>query len=139
MSLIKKANDSVDLVKSALDAKIALANAEEKERLADAKLALADLKELIADQKDEIHLLKEQIKKKADYTLNKSVYWQSSDKDMEQPFCPACYSKEKIVPLKKTWEGRPKEQSIWDCPEKNCGAVYNPWDYKEPDRTWSVM
>lgn len=139
MSLLGKANDSVDLVKSALDAKVALATAEEKEKLADAKLALADLKQMIADLKESNQSLEEQIKKKDDFVLEKSVYWATKDLDKDQPYCPACYSKGSIVPLQKNYDGVDKTQSRWSCPIKNCDASYNPWDYKEPvDNYFSI-
>ena len=133
MSIIGKANDSVDLVKNALDAKVALATAEDKDKLADAKLALADLKQLIADQKDEISELKQQLKQRDEFSLEKGVYWKKSDTEKDQPFCSACYAKGKTIPLQKHWEGRDKKESPWTCPEKDCKALYNPWDYKEPD------
>jgi hypothetical protein len=133
MSLLGKANDSVDLVKAALDAKTALATAEDKEKLADAKLALADLKQLIADQKEQIQSLSEQLKQKNDFFLEKGVYWKKGDDQKDQPFCPVCYSKGKTVPLQKHWDGHAKTQSPWMCPDKSCHAIYNPWDYKEPD------
>jgi len=128
-----KLNDAYDAVTKALDAKIALATAEQKELLADAKLALADLKTLIADQKDEIQNLGDQLKQRDEFFLEKHVYWKKGDEEKDQPFCPACYSKGKIVPLQKHWDGHEKKQTPWICPEKSCGALYNPWDYKEPD------
>jgi hypothetical protein len=133
MSLLGKANDSVDLVKSALDAKIALATAEEKEKLADAKLALADLKEIIAELKDINQKLAESLKVRDDFHLELGVYWKTDDKGKGQPFCPVCYSQGHIVPLKKHWEGHEKTKSPWICPDKDCSALFNPWDYREPD------
>jgi DNA-binding protein H-NS len=131
MSLLGSANDSVNLVKAALDAKTALATAEEKEKLADAKLALADLKELIAELKENNQLLAQQLKERDDFVLDKSVRWLKSDSNQDQPFCPVCYAKGNIVPLQKTWEGRGKTQSIWNCPNKDCNATFNPWDHVE--------
>ncbi|HWB38714.1 MAG TPA: hypothetical protein VG604_00545 [Candidatus Saccharimonadales bacterium] len=131
MSLLGKANESVDLVKAALDAKTALATAEEKEKLADAKLALADLKELLASQKDEIQDLKELLKEKKDLVFDMGVYWKAEDHNRGQPYCPVCYAKGNLIPLQKCWDGRDKTQSPWMCPDKECHASYNPWDHKE--------
>jgi hypothetical protein len=139
MSILGKANESVDRVKAALDAKVALATAEDKDKLADAKLALADLKQLIADQKEEIQALNESLRQKDEFVLTQGVYWQKSDDQKDQPFCPACYAKGKIIPLQKHWDGRNKNQTPWTCPEKSCRAMYNPWNYKEPDPEWEPV
>lgn len=134
MSILGKANDSVELVKSALDAKIAIATAEDKEKLADAKLALADLKEMIADLKDENQTLTANLKKREEFYLELGVYWAKSDGDKEQPYCPVCFVKGREVPLQKQWAARPKNQSKWNCPDSNCKSSFNPWDHKEPSR-----
>jgi hypothetical protein len=127
---VGKVTEAYDVVTRALDARIALATAEQKDLLADAKLALADLKTLIADQKEVIQHLNERIRQKDEFFLDKGVYWKKEDKEREQPFCSACYSRGNIVPLQKAWNGRPKNQSPWNCPEKDCKATYNPWDYR---------
>lgn len=131
MALLNKASSSVDLVKAALDAKTALATAEDKEKLADAKLALADLKELIADQKEENQKLKDALKKKEEFKQEKGVYWRSSDENLEQPFCPVCFSKERVVPLQKIYDSREKTRTPWKCPDESCKARLNPFDHKE--------
>jgi len=97
MSLLSKANDSVDLVKSALDAKIALAAAEDKERLADAKLALADLKIYIAELKEENEILTAQIKTKDEVLFDDTgIAWIE-----DQPYCAGCLgSKNNKIRLK---------------------------------------
>lgn len=140
MSILGKANDSVELVKLALDAKISLATAEDKEKLADAKLALADLKELIAGLKEENQTLMANLKKREDFELDLGVYWAKSDTEKGQPYCPVCFVKGREVPLQKQWAARQKSQSRWSCPDSSCKSVFNPWDHKEPSRvqarTW---
>jgi hypothetical protein len=131
MSILRNANDSVNLVKAALDAKTALVTAEEKEKLADAKLALANLKEIIADLKEDNQSLKSQLQTKNGYVLEKGVYWDVHDTRHDQPFCPVCYTRGLIVPLQKAWEGRHKTETIWSCPDNKCGGTFNPWDHEE--------
>lgn len=97
MSLIGKANESVDLVKNALDAKIALATAEQKELLADAKLALADLKTTIADLTEENRELESKIKLKDEVIYDDDgIAWIKGN-----PYCGGCLgSKSNQVKLK---------------------------------------
>ncbi|MFY9228064.1 MAG: hypothetical protein WAO28_01935 [Candidatus Microsaccharimonas sp.] len=128
-----KLNDSIELVKTGLEVKIALATAEEKEKLANAKIALADLKSDIADLKEENTELKAMLAKKDSFLTDRGVIRKHSDGEMDQPYCPVCFAKVREIPLQKLWEGRAKNQSLWVCPEKTCGATYNPWDHKEPD------
>lgn len=86
-----KVNDSVNLVKSALDVKVALATAEDKEKLADAKLALADLKELIADQKIEINELIKKANLEKSLEFIDGEYWtKKDDGSKDGPFCHYC-------------------------------------------------
>ncbi|MEO8785148.1 MAG: hypothetical protein ABI221_02425 [Candidatus Saccharimonadales bacterium] len=135
MSLLGSANNSVNLVKAALDAKMAIASADEKEKLADAKLALADLKQLIADLKEKILSLQDSLKIKNEFRTEQGVQWKTNDSGKVQPFCPVCYSNDKIVPLQKAYDGERKENTRWICPDTTCGANYNPWEYKEPEQS----
>lgn len=133
--MFSKVNDAYQVVKNGLEVEVSLATAEQREQLADAKLALAEMKEQIADLKDENRFLQEKLKHKDDYILEKSVFWNKDDGNFDQPFCPVCYANGSVIPLQKYWEGRDKQQTIWHCPAKKCGATYNPWDHVE-DQTY---
>lgn len=113
MSILSKANDSVDLVKAALDAKVALATAEQKELLADAKLALADLKDYIAELKEENRTLKEKVNLKESTTYDDDgIAWIEG-----QPYCGGCLgSKKNQVRLKYS------RGNLYRCPA--CHMTY---------------
>jgi hypothetical protein len=64
--MFSKVNDAYQTVKNALEAEVALATADQKEILANAKLALAEIKDLMADLKEENRSLKEQLEVKGD-------------------------------------------------------------------------
>jgi len=119
MSLLSNANDSIELVKTALDAKVALATAEEKERLADAKLALADLKLNIAELKEQNEQLSARLR-----TKNEVVYddegraWVGN-----QAHCGGCLgSKDKMIVL------RYHHADYYTCPacKMNYGDINRP-------------
>lgn len=130
-----KINDTIATVKTGLDVQVHLATAEEKERLADAKLALADIKLEVAELKSRINDLEDKLRIKDNFILNRGVRWSIEDEAENQPYCPVCYSANRIIPLQKDWDGAPKEGTRWHCPEKTCSASYNPWDFKEEDST----
>lgn len=83
------------------------------------------------DLREENKDLKEKLAVAEEYVLDKSVRWKKDDAEREQPFCPVCYAKGRIIPLQKLWEGRPKTQSLWHCPNKDCDKTFNPWDHQE--------
>lgn len=76
---------------------------------------------------------KEELKKKDDFILEKSVMWLKKDTEKNQPFCPVCLVNGKEIPLSRTWARRKKEETLWHCPNKECNQSFNPWDYEEPD------
>lgn len=108
-------------------------NVQYEEALQAAREVILQQKELNLNLRDENRAIKEKLAMAEEFVLGKSVRWKKEDADLDQPFCPACYAKGQTIPLQKTWEGRPKTQSLWSCPNKSCGATFNPWDYKEPD------
>lgn len=110
-----------------------------EEALQAAREAMLEQKELNLNFRDEIRELKEKLQVAGEYRLDKSVYWAKEDINREQPFCPACYSVGKIVPLQKSQEKRDKTQTWWHCPNKNCNASLNPWDYQEPIQTYDAF
>lgn len=83
--------------------------------------------------------LEAQLKLKDSYSLEKGVYWMKNDVEKEQPFCPVCYTKGDVIPLQKDWDGRANNQTRWHCPNKSCGAAFNPWNFKEPDPEWQPV
>lgn len=130
-----KINDTIATVKTGLDVQIYLATAEEKEKLADAKLALADLKLEVAELRGENEELKSKLRVKDDFALKKGVIWNVDDEAESQPYCPACYAKGRAMPLQKTEPGVLKNKTVWICPDKSCEAEFNPFDYiEEPYR-----
>ena len=109
-------------------------NLQYEEALQAARETMLALREKNVGFKEENEQLRDLLKNKEEYILDKGVYWQKNDKEQNQPFCPVCYSKGKITPLQKHREGKDKKQSPWSCPAKDCSkGLYNPWDYKEPD------
>ncbi|GEM_PF-4979983 len=133
--MFSKVNDAYQTVKNGLEAEVALATAEEKEKLADAKLALADIKDYLAELKDENRELKDQISKKDSYLLENSVYWSSADKDRKQPFCPACFAEGKISPMEP--DVRDSHSTVYRCPISP-SHVSNPWGYQPQPYTPSA-
>mgnify|MGYP001424837235 CR=1 FL=1 len=127
-----KVNDAIGLVKSGLEVQVSLATAEQKELLADAKNALADIKFELADLKELNASLRDNIKLKEEYLLDKGVNWKQEDTGFDQPYCPVCYTKGKIVPLQKTFDGRNGQETPWHCPDTKCNASFNPWNHEEP-------
>ena len=110
-------------------------NVQYEEAIQAAREAILQQKELNLNLREENAALKEKLSTVDDFNLDKSVYWQSSDTERDQPFCPACYAAGKKIPLQKTWEKRDKKQTLWHCPDKACNATYNPWDHEEPSST----
>jgi hypothetical protein len=108
-----KINDAYETVKNGLSVEIDLATAEQKEKLADAKIGLAELKDLIADLKDENRQLRDQIKLKDSVRFGRSgVAWVG-----DEPYCGGCLgSKGTQVHLKR------HNDSTYDCP--TCKAIY---------------
>lgn len=102
-----KLNDAYDSVKNGLEAQIALATAEQKEQLADAKLSLAELKEMIADLKEENISLREsaELLDSVEYD-GVGIAWFGT-----QPFCSGCLGdKGKQVRLAKL------NNTTFECP-----------------------
>ena len=112
-----KINDAYESVKNGLEAQIALATAEEKERLADAKLALADLKMYIADLKEENQVLATKLKTKDEVIYDdEGIAWVSG-----MPHCGGCLgSKDKKVVL-RYYNG-----NLYQCPA--CQQYYGSQD-----------
>lgn len=103
-----------------------------------AREAILQQKEMNLDLRDENRQLKEKLAMEQEYVLERSVYWEKSDTEQNQPFCPACYASGKKVPLQRLWEKRDKTQTLWTCPDKKCNSTYNPWDHEEPSGSYSV-
>ncbi len=110
---MSRINDAIDIVKTGLDAQIALATAEQKAQLANAKLALADIKLELADLKDENLKLAQLSKIAKEIEFGKSgAAWYK-----REPYCSGCYgSSEKLIHLVRV------NDSISDCPK--CKARY---------------
>lgn len=106
-----KINDTIDLVKTGLDAQIALATAEQKEKLADAKIALADLKTILADLKIANDELRRQEDVRSKVTPHKGCYaWEVGDGKI-YAICSNCWEAEgKTISLNNSAAGAP------DCP-----------------------
>lgn len=85
----------------------------------------------IGDLEDRIRDLQDQLRQKEEVVFEKGVYWMLSDTQRDQPYCSVCYAKGRIVPLQPCWDGRSKDRTPWKCPDKTCGASYNPWNHKE--------
>ena len=119
-----KINDAYQVVKNGLEVEIRLATVEQKDLLANAKLALVELKDQIADLKDKNTALNEKLKKRDTYVISKSVYWLNTDTEENQPYCPACYANDRIVPLYPYDRKSPKNDG-WGCP--GCKQGYSPF------------
>jgi len=124
-------NDALTLIARVVALGKRATHVEYEEALQTAREVILKQKEINLDLREENRDLKEKLTVAKEYILDKSVYWKKDDTNQDQPFCPSCYAKGKIVPLQKLWEGRPKTQSPWRCPNKECGTTFNPWDHKE--------
>lgn len=122
---------TITLVKHAIDASKSLSNLEIKDALIAAREALNDQREANLALQEQNQLLAEKLKTKNTYLLERSVYWEARDESREQPFCPVCYVKDRIVPLQRLWTKRDKKQTLWHCPDSACNATFNPWDWEE--------
>ena len=91
--------------------------------------------EEVSDLKYKLQQLNNELELRGSYVLKMGVYWDIKDEEFNQPFCPTCYSKSKIVPLQKNFAGKEKSQTPWRCSDKVCGTSANPWDYKSTPRT----
>src|SRR4051812_29084139 len=100
--MFSKVNDAYESVKNGLEAQIALATAEEKSRLADAKIALSELKDLISDLKEENRTLRDRIlvKDSLKPELGHSWLFKENDDDPSRRYCQICYyDRDKVIPL----------------------------------------
>lgn len=111
--MLGKLNDAYQTVKNGLEVEVALATAEQKEKLANAKLALADLKDFMADLKDENRTLKEKLSLKDEVKYDDAgVAWIGTE-----PYCGGCLgSKGNQVRLMKL------NNTHYKCPA--CSAIY---------------
>lgn len=127
MGVIGKLNEAYELVRKGLDVEIALASAEQKEKLVDAKLALSEVKDHIFDLKEENRLLKEKLLQRKKFVLENSVYWDEGDNERKQPFCSSCMAKGLEIPMEPQ-KRNTKDTRFW-CPNKECRHIADPWDW----------
>lgn len=109
--VFNKLNDAYQTVKNALDVEVALATADQKELLVNAKLALAELKDLTADLKNENRDLKDKVQTQAAMVPDEGHEWLKIEKDKisTRRYCQICYyDRDKTIPLNNPVESHAK-------------------------------
>lgn len=128
-------NDALDLIQRTLKLGKRATNIQYEEALQAAREAIVVQKELALRYREENRELKEKLTIAEDFTLDKHVYWASSDNDRTQPFCPACMAKNMKMPMEPTYKNT--KDSGFTCPNKECGHYSDPWDWesRQPQAT----
>lgn len=127
-----------ELAKDVLKVAQRVDNVELVEKILDLQKGVIDMQdEMLLKSKrintleDQIKDLRKQISQKEELILHKGVYWKKDDEQHQQPYCPVCYvNKEVIMAMNKCWSGYSYNQSIYQCPDKSCNTLLDPWEVK---------
>ena len=98
--MIMGINDYVTTIKQAIAVAESLKNVELKDLLLKAKEEALDAKGEVLALTEENQKLTKKLKQTTDFKLDHSLWWKNDDTEQLQPYCPACFAKDLIVPMK---------------------------------------
>lgn len=124
-----KINNALDNVKAAIEIADQLKQVKLKELLVLAKEDFVSAKEENVELREKNHNLTKRLSLQEELVLDKSVYWEKTDNERKQPFCPSCYAKGIKVPLQP--DNQSTQITYFRCP--SCKHAANPFDY-HPER-----
>jgi hypothetical protein len=130
-------NDTLTLITRVRGLSKKATHIEYEEALQAGQATIIDLNGQLGLVKDEKNKLTEKLRRQRSFFAEKGVMWRKLDKEKEQPFCPVCYAKDLDIPLQPVRGWRAAKNTEWSCPNPDCQADFNPWDYEEPDRNYS--